>query len=237
LAFIVHLPIILARFPNKSPLNSAGLGKVRVEYFALIFSISHMLARTFAPRQLVMLTALAVSTLSLGGCTTQTPPNNQGTPVLTGPPSTTFPMPPLSASSELGWVQTQGARAKLGDFRGEVLVLDFYATWCAPCRASIPRLIALEQKYAGNGLHLVGLNVGGPDDRVKVAAFAKELHIQYPLGFPDQALTDFFLSDNQTIPQTFVFGRGGQLLRRFIGYDEATGVEMEKVIIAAVNNR
>lgn len=146
-------------------------------------------------------------------------------------------MPPLTVNGELGWVQSDGTRAKLGDFRGKVLMLDFYATWCVPCRASIPRLIALEQKHAGNGLRLVGLNVGGPDDRVKVAAFAKELHIQYPLGFPDQALTDFFLSDNQTIPQTFVFGREGQLLRRFIGYDEATGVELEKVIGDAANNR
>ncbi len=145
-------------------------------------------------------------------------------------------MPPLSAKSELGWVQSDGTRAKLGDFRGKILVLDFYATWCAPCRESIPRLIALEQKHAGSGLHLVGLNVGGPDDRVKVAAFAKELRIQYPLGFPDQALTDFFLSDNQTIPQTFVFGREGQLLRRFIGYDDALGAELEKVIDEAVSD-
>jgi hypothetical protein len=78
------------------------------------------------------------------------------------------------------------------------------------------------------------LNVGGADDRLKVAAFAKEMQIHYPLGFPDQALTDFFLSDNQTIPQTFVFGRDGQILKRFIGHDQSTGVELEKVIREAV---
>jgi hypothetical protein len=86
-------------------------------------------------------------------------------------------------------------------------------------------------------LQIVGLNVGGPDDRIKVTDFARELAIQYPLGFPDKALTDLFLSDDQTIPQTFIFGRDGQLVKRFIGYQQSTGTELEKVISGAVNSK
>lgn len=134
----------------------------------------------------------------------------------------------------MGWVLSDGNRAKLADYQGSVLVLDFYATWCVPCRQSIPRLVALQKAYGPKGMELVGLNVGGPDDRIKVANFARELSIHYALGFPDKALTDLFLSDNQTIPQTFVFGREGQLLKRFIGYDESTESELEKVISEAV---
>lgn len=134
----------------------------------------------------------------------------------------------------MGWASSAGQRAKLSDYRGKVLVLDFYATWCAPCRQSIPQLIALQQKFGPAGMELVGLNVGGPDDRIKVADFARELSIPYQLGFPDKPLTDLFLSDNQTIPQTFVFGQDGQLIKRFIGYEESTGVELEKVITEAV---
>jgi hypothetical protein len=81
------------------------------------------------------------------------------------------------------------------------------------------------------------LNVGGPDDRIKVSDFAKELGIQYPLGFPDQALADLFLSDNQTIPQTFLFGRDGELQKRFIGYDATAEDELAKAIDAAVNSK
>jgi thiol-disulfide isomerase/thioredoxin len=132
-------------------------------------------------------------------------------------------------------VLDDGKRATLADYRGKVLVLDFYATWCAPCRQSIPRLSALKQRYGRNGVEVVGLNVGGPDDRIKVAAFAKELNIQYPLGFPDKALTDVFLSDDQTIPQTFVIARDGRSAKRFIGYEEATGSELEKVISETTN--
>lgn len=146
-------------------------------------------------------------------------------------------MPPLSERAELGWVLSDGKRATLADFQGRVLVLDFYATWCEPCRQSIPRLIALQKEYGPKGLQIVGLNVGGPDDRIKVATFASELGIQYPLGFPDKTLTDLFLSGEVPIPQTFVFGRAGQPVKRFIGYDDSTDVELEKVISETLNSK
>ena len=130
----------------------------------------------------------------------------------------------------MGWVETNSQRSRLSDYRGKVLVLDFYATWCEPCRQSIPRLNGLQEQYGPAGVQVVGLNVGGPDDRIKVSAFAQEMKIQYPLGFPDKALTDLFLSDDQTIPQTFVFARDGALLKRFVGYDATTSADLETVI-------
>ena len=173
----------------------------------------------------------------MSSCTQQKPADLGATPVLSGPPNTALPMPPLKAHAEMGWVLGDGTRASLGDYQGKVLVLDFYATWCAPCRKSIPHLGALHQNYGPRGVSIVGLNVGGPDDRIKVADFAKELSIQYPLGFPDQALTELFLSDNQEIPQIFVFGRAGQLKGRFIGYEGSTGDEVEKMISELVNSQ
>ena len=170
------------------------------------------------------------------------------TPVLSVPPNTTFPMPPMNSGTsltDLGWVLPAAAdrsetsveikgqglrRAKIGDYKGKVLVLDLYATWCAPCRESVPRLVDLQRRYGAKGVEIVGLNVGGAEDRVKVADFAKELGIQYALGFPDQPLTDFLLSDDASIPQTFIFNREGMLVKRFIGYDEATAATMEQVI-------
>lgn len=146
-------------------------------------------------------------------------------------------MPPWRAAgpeAEIGWTLVDGQRAKLADYRGRVLVLDFYATWCAPCRKSIPHLIELQRRSSAHGLQVVGLNVGGPDDRVKVASFAGEFNIQYPLGFPDKSLSDLFLSDDDSIPQTFVFDRSGQLVKRFIGYDDSMPKELEQVIQSAL---
>ena len=89
---------------------------------------------------------------------------------------------------ELGWMLADGQRMGLSQQRGKVVVLDLYATWCEPCRSSIPHLIDLHGRFQAKGLALVGLNVGGPDDRIKVAGFASEFRITYPLGFPDQAV-------------------------------------------------
>ena len=186
--------------------------------------------------RLLALAALATGVLSLS-CSPKQSTSSDPTPVLSTQPNTIYPMPPLkmdAASGQLGWTLQDGQRSRLADFRGKVLVLDFYATWCEPCRKSIPHLIELQKRVGPKGLQVVGLNVGGPDDRVKVVGFAREFPITYPLGFPDKAVTDFFLSDNDSLPQTFVFDRQGQLVKRLIGYDTTSAEQLEQAIQTAL---
>ncbi|HYX27525.1 MAG TPA: TlpA disulfide reductase family protein [Pyrinomonadaceae bacterium] len=127
-------------------------------------------------------------------------------------------------------------QTKLSDYRGKVVLLDFYATWCEPCRAETPRLVQLQNDYGASGLQVIGLNVGGDDDREKVPAFAKEFGIEYPLGFPDDYLVDQYLTDNQDIPQAFVFDRNGDLVKRFIGYSSSSGAELERIVKGALTS-
>jgi len=139
-------------------------------------------------------------------------------------------MPPATSLVNMGWELADGKHSVFSEYKGKVLVLDFYATWCLPCRDSIPHLIGLQKKYEAQGLSVVGLNVGGPGDERLVPAFAKQFGIQYPLGKPDEDLVRFLLSDSDAIPQTFVFDRQGQLVRRFIGYDEETGESLDRAV-------
>lgn len=136
-----------------------------------------------------------------------------------------------------GWVLGNKQRATLSDYKGKVVVLDFYATWCDPCRAETPRLVQLQKQFEQSGLQVIGLNVGGIDDRDKVPGFAKEFAIQYPLGFPDDEFADQYLSDNQNIPQAFVFGRDGKLVKRFVGYSESSGAELDRVVQSSLAAR
>jgi thiol-disulfide isomerase/thioredoxin len=132
------------------------------------------------------------------------------------------------------WVIGSNQAVKLADYKGKVVVLDFYATWCQPCRAETPQLVQLQKDHGASGLQVIGLNVGGDEDRSEVPAFAKEFGIEYPLGFPDDNLVDQYLSDNQSIPQAFVFDRNGDLVKRFVGYSPMSGAELERVVKGAL---
>jgi len=158
---------------------------------------------------------------------------NSNTPVISGPPTgTTYPMPPANGASiaNMGWESSDGKRSVFSEYKGKVLVLDFYATWCDPCRYSIPHLIGLQKKHEDKGLVVIGLNVGGPGDEEQVPAFAKEFGIQYTLAKPDEDLVTFLLSNDDRIPQTFVFDRQGQLVERFIGFGSETGERIDKAV-------
>jgi thiol-disulfide isomerase/thioredoxin len=133
-----------------------------------------------------------------------------------------------------GWTLDSKQRSTLADYKGKVVVLDFYATWCEPCRAETPHLVQLQKQYQHQGLQIIGLNVGGADDRDQVPGYAKEFGIQYPLAFPDDEFADSLLGYNQNIPQAFVFDRNGKLVRRFIGYSDSSGAEFERVVKASL---
>jgi len=188
--------------------------------------------------QLPTLAFLLLSLITLTPCTRNEPGGAGETPVSSRPPNTAYQMPPLKGKSvtQMGWELAGGEHNVLQDYKGKVLILDFYATWCVPCRKSIPHLIELQRRYQKDGLEVVGLNVGGPDDQEKVSDFARSFGIQYTLAIPDDDLISFLLSDSDGIPQTFIFDRSGQLIKRFIGYGEATGDDINRIVEEALKS-
>ena len=181
---------------------------------------------------------LCVATF-LTSCTGSESNDSKNTPTLAGPPSTTFPMPPASGKSlgDLGWELADGQRNQFSQYKGSVVVLDFYATWCLPCRKSIPHLVELQQSYKDKGLRIIGLNVGGPDDWPKVTDFARELKIGYTLAVPENELSSFLLSDSQEIPQTFVFDREGRITHRLIGFKDSDAELIRTAVINALDGK
>lgn len=181
---------------------------------------------------------IVLLSLLMAACNSNDPTvNSNSTPVISNPPTgTTYPMPPTRTTSlaNMGWELSGGKRSIFSEYKGKVLVLDFYATWCVPCRDSVPHLIGLQKQYEQQGLQVVGLNVGGPGDEQEVPAFAKEFGIQYPLGKPDGDLVSFLLSDSDAIPQTFVFDRQGQLVQRFVGFGSDTGIYLDGAVETAL---
>lgn len=194
------------------------------------------------PRRLVLLVTVIASSILFGGCTSdERKPvaelvNNQTrTPASRTLPQTSLPMPPINSDAEsVGWTLLDGRLIRLRDYRGQVVVLDFYATWCPPCRDEVPHLASLQTRFGGEGLQVIGLNVGGEEDRPKIPDFVKELGINYQLATPTPEAVDLFMGGDSSIPQTLIFNRNGELLRHFSGYDATTRRELETAIADAV---
>ena len=186
--------------------------------------------------KLVLVLILSVCHLALVACHRGSANANTETPTVSRPPETTYPMPPVKAAHpDMGWTLTNDRHIRLSDYQDKVVVLDFYATWCEPCRDSIPHLVDLQKRYGSQGLQIIGLNLGGQDDYDKVPEFAREFHIQYPLGIPDPELENLYLNDD-AIPQTFIINRKGQLLKHFVGYDDSMADELERAIQASLGS-
>jgi cytochrome c biogenesis protein CcmG/thiol:disulfide interchange protein DsbE len=150
-----------------------------------------------------------------------------------------LPMPPAESahrtnSRQQGWTGLDGRRAKIEDFRGQAVVLDFYATYCPPCLEEIPHLVKLQKRFGPQGLKVIGLNVGGEEDQAKVPEFVKRLDIQYQLGNPDWEFVDAFFGGNSAIPQTLVFDRQGRLVKHLTGYDNEIAAQLEEAVQTAL---
>jgi thiol-disulfide isomerase/thioredoxin len=136
---------------------------------------------------------------------------------------------------EMSWTRFDGAEQRLGDLKGKVVILDFWATYCPPCIEEIPHLKALQEKYGNDKLQVIGLHVGGDEDKPKVHDFVAKLNVTYPLAHPEDALTSAILGTDSRIPQTAVFDKSGKLVTKIVGFDESIKNELDKAVTQAVD--
>jgi len=114
------------------------------------------------------------------------------------------------------------------DFKGKVVVVDFWATWCPPCRTEIPGYVQLQKKYAADGLVIVGISVDTDGPEV-VRKFMKEVGINYPIVMADDQIQDLF-APIQGYPTTLIIDRDGKIRDRKLGREPTE--QYEKRILA-----
>lgn len=109
----------------------------------------------------------------------------------------------------------EGNEVALSDFKGKVIFLNFWATWCGPCKYEIPDFIEVYDKYNEKGLEIIGISL----DRIgvgKLQNFVEEYKINYPIVLGSQKVQDDY-KPGQFIPVTFIIDREGKIRHRQVG--------------------
>lgn len=119
----------------------------------------------------------------------------------------------------------QNQRQTLAKYRGKVLVVNFWATWCPPCREEIPHFIETQQHLGANNVQIVGIALDNPSD---VAAFAREFAVNYPIligGIRESENMRALGNVSGGLPYTLIYDRQGQLRGKVIGRLDKTRLE------------
>jgi len=102
-----------------------------------------------------------------------------------------------------------GRSLRLSDYRGKVVLLNFWATWCPPCRAEIPELVSRQKRYRGRGLQVIGITYP-PQKLSEVRRFVRRAKVNYPIGLGTKKMKLLFTS-SETLPMTIVIGKDGSI--------------------------
>ena len=123
---------------------------------------------------------------------------------------------PVSAAPSWELNDVDGKLVKSTDFAGKVVLLDFWATWCGPCRMEIPGFVELQSQYSRDGLVVIGVSVD-EDALGVVKPFVAKMGVNYPVLMSDERIVDSF-GGIEGIPTTFIIDRSGRIAGKHVGY-------------------
>ena len=189
---------------------------------------------------LVMISALGIISYNIGDlvpvATATTPaPVNANAPAPTSAPAVTdappawTDLPPEVALAPLK--DANGASFKLADFFGKVVVVNFWATWCGPCRREIPELIKLHKEFQSRGVEMIGLTSEDPGASAeKVRKFIQDFQIDYRIGWATDQVSAPLMQGHTAIPQIFIISPDARILKRFVGFSPAYMSEIRQAL-------
>lgn len=120
----------------------------------------------------------------------------------------------ISAAPDISLRDMDGNAVKLSDFKGKVIILNFFATWCPPCRQEIPDFVGLEKQYADQGFVMIGVSLTPSKD---VKPFAEKYGINYIILIGDDKASTAY-GPIRSIPTTFIINKEFNVVKKYIGY-------------------
>lgn len=145
------------------------------------------------------------------------------------PPKSSAPVPSANSAQQqtapdFTLTSLDGKPLRLSDYRGKLVLLDFWATWCTPCRAEIPRFIEWQQKYGAQGLVVLGVSM---DDSSKDAAdYTREMKITYPVAMGTPQVADAY-GGVLGLPVNLLITRDGRIVSKYVGATDLAAMERQ----------
>ena len=127
-------------------------------------------------------------------------------------------------------VDLHGARIDLARDRGKVVLLNFWATWCAPCRVEMPQFVQWQQQFAGQGFQIIGVSI--VDSAAPVGPFVAKMRLDYPVAMATANLSDLY-GGVYGVPVTFLIDRHGIVRARFDGGSDLSQIHAELLKLLA----
>lgn len=130
----------------------------------------------------------------------------------------------------------KGGRFQLSDHLGkEVIVLDFWATWCDPCKTEMPHLVELYEKYKSKGLLVVGVSIDGPESLAQVKGDAAQLGITFPVLLDTESRVVASYNPRRSAPYSVVIDKQGHVVKQHDGYTAGDELTLAKEVEAELS--
>lgn len=184
---------------------------------------------------LFLFTLLSVAFSGLTACNGTTQNGNADSAKVTQNNTNYPPVPSGIMQNEIR--DLEGNTFKLEDKKGKVMLVDLWATWCAPCREAMPDLIALQDKYRDKNFEVIGLDTDEEETPEQIKAFAQMKKLNYQLGYADGKMMSEFIKVTrlQGIPQSILINRDGRMIGIFPGGGARVMAQIKETIENAVN--
>jgi cytochrome c biogenesis protein CcmG, thiol:disulfide interchange protein DsbE len=167
-----------------------------------------------------VLLAFLASAAACGGAPEKGPTSPGETGGLVGNPAPNFKVKTVTGSK---------ASVSLKDLHGQVVLLDFWGTFCEPCKKSFPKLEALQHKYAGSGLRVIGISEDEDEDKDKIPGFADTYGAKFALAWDaDKSIARQYKPE--TMPSSFIIDKEGVVRFAHVGFHDGEEIEIDREI-------
>ncbi|MEO7538792.1 MAG: TlpA disulfide reductase family protein, partial [Pyrinomonadaceae bacterium] len=163
-------------------------------------------------------TACSSTAVTTGNNAANAPVNGR----TTSAPNNNYP-PVASGLAEAPFELIDGTTKKLADYKGKVIMMNVWGIWCGPCRAEMPHLVEMQEKYREKGFEIIGLNIGdqggNPEKIEEIQKFSDQMKLNYTLArIQGPNIRQFYaVTKQEVVPQTILVDRDGRLRGVFIG--------------------